>query len=310
MGFYPGLAGLCLKLAYEPPEGVKRNLKRSLRQLQSYRPQSKDSEGVFVLAWLHAVLQERRKFVPRGWIRAYEWSEADLEAARELVVNYALKFNPAARLDWEEGRGLLDVAIYGGRLQDRFDMRVLEAIIKDVWAQDVFQGRRRLGKVLSVPEACKRDPARYIDQLPDADDPLEIFGLPANALRAWERSAAEVVVAELKGKSETVRRCMFYSSLVSGVFDKSMTSDKKLLKRADGKFQRDIKSHYEQLSSALTKIKVTKGTKHPIQEFFVSEIVDFNALTSTLKDAVSNNEITSSKVSYLIYDFGCFAKLS
>ncbi|CAD6239204.1 GSCOCG00008639001-RA-CDS, partial [Cotesia congregata] len=277
-GFYPGLAGLCLKLAYEPPEGVKRNLKRSLRQLQSYRPQSKDSEGVFVLAWLHAVLQERRKFVPRGWIRAYEWSEADLEAARELVVNYALKFNPSARLDWEEGRGLLDVAIYGGRLQDRFDMRVLEAIIKDVWAQDVFQGRRRLGKVLSVPEACKRDPARYIDQLADADDPLEIFGLPANALRAWERSAAEVVVTELKG-----------------VFDKSMTSDKKLLRRADGKFQRDIKSHYEQLSSALMKIKVLKGTKHPIQEFFVSEIVNFNALTSTLKDAVSNNRITSSK---------------
>lgn len=62
-GFYPGLSGLCQKLAYEPPEGVKRNLKRSLRQLHSHGSQFKNSEGIFVLAWLHAVLQERRRFI-------------------------------------------------------------------------------------------------------------------------------------------------------------------------------------------------------------------------------------------------------
>lgn len=62
-GFYPGLAGICLKLAYEPPEGVKRNLKRSMGQLQQHRPETKHTEGLFVLAWLHAVLQERRRYV-------------------------------------------------------------------------------------------------------------------------------------------------------------------------------------------------------------------------------------------------------
>lgn len=60
-GFYSGLAGLCRKLAYEPPEGVKRNVARSLQQLQQWRPNSGNADGNLVLAWIHAVLQERRR---------------------------------------------------------------------------------------------------------------------------------------------------------------------------------------------------------------------------------------------------------
>jgi len=91
-GFYPGLAGLCLKLAYEPPEGVKRNVRKSLQQLrQSQRNGDDVTATTMVLAWLHATLQERRNFVPQGWIKPYEWNESDLEAAYELVVKDVVK---------------------------------------------------------------------------------------------------------------------------------------------------------------------------------------------------------------------------
>jgi len=91
-GFYPGLAGLCLKLAYEPPEGVKRNVRKSLQQLrQSQRNGDDVAATTMVLAWLHATLQERRNFVPQGWIKPYEWNESDLEAAYELVVKDVVK---------------------------------------------------------------------------------------------------------------------------------------------------------------------------------------------------------------------------
>lgn len=85
-GFYPGLAALCLKLAYEPPEGVKRNMRKSLQQLRQTQPNDDGVVPVMVLSWLHATLQERRNFVPQGWIRSYEWNDSDLEAAYELVI--------------------------------------------------------------------------------------------------------------------------------------------------------------------------------------------------------------------------------
>lgn len=84
-GFYPGLAALCLKLVYEPPEGVKRNMRKSLQQLRQLQ-NNEDNAATLMLAWLHATLQERRNFVPQGWIRSYEWNESDLEAAYELVI--------------------------------------------------------------------------------------------------------------------------------------------------------------------------------------------------------------------------------
>ena len=40
---------------------------------------------LFVLAWFHAVVQERRTFVPQGWTKAYEFSFADLRAGSNLV---------------------------------------------------------------------------------------------------------------------------------------------------------------------------------------------------------------------------------
>lgn len=90
-GFYPGLSALCLKLAYEPPEGVKRNMKKSLQQLRQVQTNNDGAVAVMVLSWLHATLQERRNFVPQGWIRSYEWNDSDLEAAYELVIKETSK---------------------------------------------------------------------------------------------------------------------------------------------------------------------------------------------------------------------------
>lgn len=200
LGFYPSLAGLCLKLAYEPPEGVKRNVKRSLQQLQQRQRNDENVPGSVLLSWLHATLQERRKFVPQGWIRSYEWSEADLDAAYELVVK---ETSPKRDRDkdgsWQTGRGLLDVAVYGGRIQDEYDARALCSIVRDVWSSQVFEGRRKLAGVLRVTDGSFEEAIRALENLPDNDSPKECFGLPANAHRAWERAAAEAVLSHLKG---------------------------------------------------------------------------------------------------------------
>lgn len=199
LGFYPSLAALCLKLAYEPPEGVKRNVKRSLQQL-CQKHKNVNVPGSLLLSWLHATLQERRKFVPQGWIRSYEWNESDLEAAYELVVREIESTRSKDKNgNWQTGRGLLDVAIYGGRLQDDYDMRALCSIVDDVWTSEVFDGRRKLADVLRVVHGSFEEAAKALEHVPENDSPKECFGLPANAHRAWERTAAEAALTHLKG---------------------------------------------------------------------------------------------------------------
>lgn len=99
--------------------------------------------------------------------------------------------------DWQIGRGLLDVAVYGGRLQDAYDARALRSMIRDAWSRDIFEGQRKLGDVLKITDG---DPMKSLESLDDTDSPKQYFGLPANANRAWERSAAEKALTYLKGR--------------------------------------------------------------------------------------------------------------
>lgn len=67
--FSPVLAQQCLKIAYEPPEGIKYNILRNYAALgERYisKLNSTSARIFFVVTCLHAVLQERRVFVPQG----------------------------------------------------------------------------------------------------------------------------------------------------------------------------------------------------------------------------------------------------
>lgn len=141
------------------------------------------------------------RFVPQGWMKAYAWSEADLEAGCELVVKQAQSQDNS----WETDRGLLDVAVYGGLLQDEYDMRILRAILRHIWSKDVLTGRRKLaGGLLNVPKHSG-NLSSLVDKLEDVDSVQVYFGLPANAHRAWEKSAAEIALAHLSALSKAPR---------------------------------------------------------------------------------------------------------
>ena len=39
----------------------------------------------FLLAWMHAVVQERLRYVPQGWSKKYEFGDADLRSAMDTI---------------------------------------------------------------------------------------------------------------------------------------------------------------------------------------------------------------------------------
>ena len=87
--FPPILLQSSLKITYEAPPGVKRNLQRT------YESWSEEyigdgggvgrAQALFGLAWLHSVVQERRCYIPQGWSQFYEFSLADLRAGANLI---------------------------------------------------------------------------------------------------------------------------------------------------------------------------------------------------------------------------------
>lgn len=48
--------------------------------------QGNGSQMLFGLAWFHALVQERRTYVPQGWTMGYEFSPADLKAASDVLI--------------------------------------------------------------------------------------------------------------------------------------------------------------------------------------------------------------------------------
>lgn len=65
--FSPQLLQSSLKITYEAPPGIKNNMKRTYAQWRQSRivNGALRFQGLFLLAWLHALLQERRMFIPQ-----------------------------------------------------------------------------------------------------------------------------------------------------------------------------------------------------------------------------------------------------
>ena len=73
---------------FEPPPGVKANLARTFAAVAPARMARAPNERArlyFMLAWLHAVVQERLRYAPVGWSKAYEFNESDLKMACEML---------------------------------------------------------------------------------------------------------------------------------------------------------------------------------------------------------------------------------
>lgn len=95
----------------------------------------------YILAWFHAIVQERRTYIPQGWSKFYEFSYGDLKAGATLIDVLIKESGDASTFKWDTLYGLLETAIYGGRIDNELDLRVLRAYLESYYNQDVVKGR-------------------------------------------------------------------------------------------------------------------------------------------------------------------------
>ena len=207
--FPPELLQHSVKVAYEAPPGLKKNAERTYEAWSAEYVAGGSAlraQCLLLLAWFHGIVQERRTYVPQGWTKAYEFSFADLRAGAHVIDTLlgggggsSGGAPPPERVPWAFLHGLLENSVYGGRIDNLSDARVLRAFLAQVFHPDVLAGRRPLARgVGALPARASRDDAlALVAALPDADQP-HLFALPDNIERAAQRAACARVVAALK----------------------------------------------------------------------------------------------------------------
>uniref|UniRef100_T1IHY1 Cytoplasmic dynein 2 heavy chain 1 n=1 Tax=Strigamia maritima TaxID=126957 RepID=T1IHY1_STRMM len=197
--FTPILLQISLKVTYESPSGVKKNL---LRTYDAWTPEFVAQKGnvissraLFALAWFNTVIQERRNFIPQGWTKFYEFGLSDLRAGADIIERMCSN----EEFQWESIRGLYEEAIYGGRIDNIFDLRVMSSYLNEFFNSSVLnKSRVSFGPGISLPTSTNyQDFIQLIDRLPEEDNPTS-FGLAANIQRSAQRNVANKVISQLR----------------------------------------------------------------------------------------------------------------
>ncbi|KAG6453385.1 hypothetical protein O3G_MSEX008144 [Manduca sexta] len=193
-----GLLQMAIKFTNEPPQGIRASMKRTYQNITQdtldYSSLSQWPPLLYAVAFLHTIVQERRKFGPLGWNIPYEFNQADYAASVQFIQNHLDEIDPKKGISWPTICYMLGEVQYGGRVTDDFDKRLLTTFT-NVWFCDVLlRPGFEFYKGYKVPQTRHlQGYVDYINQLPLTDTP-EVFGLHSNADITYQINSAKDIL--------------------------------------------------------------------------------------------------------------------
>jgi dynein heavy chain, axonemal len=193
-----GLLQMAIKFTNEPPQGIRASMKRTYQNITQdildYSAQNQWPPLLYAVGFLHTVLQERRKFGPLGWNVPYEFNQSDLASSVQFVQNHLDEMEPKKGISWPTVCYMLGEVMYGGRVTDDFDKRLLTTFTH-VWFCDVLlRPGFEFYKGYKVPQTRNiQGYVDYINMLPLTDTP-EVFGLHSNADITYQINTAKGIL--------------------------------------------------------------------------------------------------------------------
>lgn len=188
------------KITYETPGGLRENVKSTFARwedlsldLKGTKMSNQKIQMFFILAWIHAIVNERGSLKPLGWKQNYEFGHGDLKAA-ELVFDTYWNSPDATEII----RYFLTSFIYGGKVNDTNDEIVLKNYIEHYFCDDVLVGARDLLPGLRFHRVWDdQSYGRAVRSIPELDSPTD-FGLPSNSFRSLNNKNAVLITEKLK----------------------------------------------------------------------------------------------------------------
>nr|AML30863.1 axonemal inner arm dynein heavy chain 7 [Marsilea vestita] len=277
-----GVLQRSLKVVTEPPNGLKLNMRASYAKISQEMltecPHWAFRTQVYVLAFFHAVVQERRKYGRLGWNVAYDFNETDLRISLLLIGTYLKKTwdNKDDTIPWGTLRYLIGEAMYGGRVSDSFDRRILKTYLEEYLGDFLFDPYHPFrfftgsdGTTYKIPEnGPKENYTSYIDSLPFVQSP-EVFGLHANADISYYTNTTKNLwrdLVDLQPRGGANKGGIKREDIINNV-----ATD--LLAKLPQAFD-------------LPKIRKEFGTPTPIQVVLLQELERWNKLIISMEDSL------------------------
>merc|ERR1712072_1639607 len=151
-------------------------------------PKEEYKAMIYVLSFFHATIQERKKFGKIGWNVMYAFNESDFGISFELISMYLTLAHERGEEDlpWETLRYLIGDAMYGGRVTDNNDRRVMNTYLEEYCGNFIFDTNQkfffsRAGSDYIVPALESHEQyLEFIETITIFTNP-NVFGLHTNA---------------------------------------------------------------------------------------------------------------------------------
>lgn len=72
-----------------------------------------------IATYFHALIQERRNYIPQGWNKFYEFNYGDYKSGLNIIKD------TSASKNWQMLYGLMLDTVYGGRIDNDVDRKLL-----------------------------------------------------------------------------------------------------------------------------------------------------------------------------------------
>ena len=227
---------------------------------------------IFSLTWFHSVLLERRKFKSLGFNKLYDFNDSDYLISNDILIN--MLEDDASDPPLKAIRYLIGDVIYGGRVTDEWDRKLIGIYLNSFFSEDLLkQDRFMLSDLLEyyLPEDGNLESyMSYVSQLPNVDDPAA-FGQHPNA----EISSQIDQTNSLLSNISSLRT--FDNSISSPAFD----------------IEEFITFRFEGIPNAielnqLESYKSTSLDSKPMKSFLIEEIMQYNKLLELLHETRDN----------------------
>ncbi|MES1911448.1 MAG: hypothetical protein MHM6MM_003872 [Cercozoa sp. M6MM] len=152
---HPRLPTTLLRMAqlvvFETPMGLQASLRQIYQSTIPVESLTGPPEALaqrqriyLLLAWLHAVVQERRRYAPFGWSKDVDFARTDLLCALQCADEWVARVAGSRQhvdpdtLPWQALATSLEQFVYGGRLDNSFDQERLRSFARALLSPRAF----------------------------------------------------------------------------------------------------------------------------------------------------------------------------